>query len=272
MEVTTPDFAQRLDTIVGEMLFVRDSSMARSLLKNTDHDPGVRYFMEKHIDRLFPFFDVGANVGYFTNMARKLGSGEILCFEPDERNLELLDRNLPRNRDGILVYPVGCTDKDGEISMGSLDCGVSRKSRENIQTFPGRSLKSIIDETGVVPGFVKIDIEGAETLALSGMENAVGWANVILEFEYSFRDHGSDLDRWRELRPTSKFNWEFLLSKSELRLIKNLEFETLELSQDRVFYSATVSNDSDLEIIAQILAASTAEWPSRKWELCISPR
>ena len=33
---------------------------------------------------------------YFAVMARDFGSGDIICFAPDERNLKLLDMNLPR--------------------------------------------------------------------------------------------------------------------------------------------------------------------------------
>lgn len=263
------DFAERLETPIGEMLFVADSAVAISVKKHFHHDPGVDFFMERHRDSLFPFFDVGANVGLFAIKAAKLG-GPVFAFEPDKKNLALLEANIAEHHVDVTVFRVACATEDGLVRMGVLSCGRSAKSTADAIELPSRALRSIVAETGIAPRFVKLDIEGGETDALLGLEGADGWGDVVLEVEYSWRDHGRRVAEWMRMRPAGQYVWEILLSPSETKFAPDLPVQWVDLN-GRKFALARAGTTHELEQILEVLGRSTAEHAPRKWELCIRP-
>src|SRR5213080_2657866 len=62
------------------------------------------------------FFDIGANVGYYTILAsRKVGCrGHVVSCEPLVRNLAFLQRHVSRNKaSNVTILPFACSDADG---------------------------------------------------------------------------------------------------------------------------------------------------------------
>ncbi|MCA9248608.1 MAG: FkbM family methyltransferase [Planctomycetales bacterium] len=130
------------------------------------------------------FVDVGANVGYFSLLASQLvgPTGRVFAFEPSLRALARLTDHLERNRiRNVLVAACGLADRralltlhradDGNIGKSSLGLDTSETCEsETIQTV---RLDDYIAEFEVVPRVIKIDVEGAELLALRGMENTL---------------------------------------------------------------------------------------------------
>lgn len=118
-------------------------------------------------------FDVGANVGFYTMLASVLvgPSGKVFAFEPVPRNIELLKKHLRLNRiSNATVIEKAVSDTNGQAcfndstntSMGHLDVSGGL----NVLTV---SIDSLISEGSVAPpNYMKIDVEGAEFLVLSG--------------------------------------------------------------------------------------------------------
>jgi FkbM family methyltransferase len=233
--------------------------MAAALKRHPDHDPGVSFFMRRHAR--FPFFDVGANVGFFTIMAARMG-GPVIAIEPDEQNLPLLRRNLASAEVEATILPVACAAEDGSLRMGKMTCGRSAKARDQAIEVHCRSIRSLAAEFGV-PGFIKLDIEGGETDALLGMEGPE-CSGTIIEAEFSWRDHGRRFGDWLRVRPPGPYRWTFLLGE------EFSDAEPVELPDKRYLVSA--DDESSLNSVVQKLTERTEERPSRKWELCIVPR
>ena len=123
------------------------------------------------------FYDVGANVGFYTLLSSILvGAGKVFAFEPLLRNLEYLKRHIALNRiQNVEVLELAIADKNGtslfEIEpTGSMGC-LSSGGQLRVQT---ASLDSLLAQGKILPpDYIKMDIEGAELLALKGAEQCI---------------------------------------------------------------------------------------------------
>jgi FkbM family methyltransferase len=268
-----PEGALILDSNVGPILVAQGSPYVRSLPRHAVHDPGVIHFMQKHRARLFPFFDVGANVRLFAILAARMRrpGDRVLAFEPDPQNLDLLTRNLAAHGvEGVEIWPVAVTAEDGTAWLGIISCGVAAQSMEARQPFPSRSLVSVAAEVGIIPGFVKLDIEGGEMDAILGLKAVPGFRSIVLDLEFSWRDHHARIDELTGLCPPGEWAWEFLLSDSEIGRCP--QAQRIDVVSRYALYSIVATTAAELAAVLAVLEASTAERPSRKWELCLTGR
>lgn len=140
------------------------------------------------------FFDCGAFIGDTALWAYKNGAAAVYNFEPGSMNLEYLRKNLENNNypsDKCYPYAVGNTNGTvrfltGE-SVGSssqiLDSNVGKSiyytlandqtKKTAVEEVECIRLDDWCQEHNVYPTFIKMDIEGAETDALTGGENII---------------------------------------------------------------------------------------------------
>jgi FkbM family methyltransferase len=127
------------------------------------------------------FYDVGANVGYFTLLASSLvgSGGEVHAFEPVPNNAARIKRNLGRNNiANVFLNELAVAEGSGTLTLylpgvtfnsGWASLIPSSKSPQQISV-PTISLDEyVFDQGHRFPDVVKIDIEGAEPQALAGM-------------------------------------------------------------------------------------------------------
>jgi FkbM family methyltransferase len=131
------------------------------------------------------FYDVGANVGFYTLIAsRAVGrEGRVFAFEPLPRNLAYLKRHLAMNRvancdvvEAAVAEGVGSTGfTEGEnASTGRVDASGHIR-------VPSVSLDAFVHEQGhPPPTVIKMDIEGGEVSALRGGRRVLQDARPIL--------------------------------------------------------------------------------------------
>ncbi len=125
------------------------------------------------------FYDIGANVGYFTLLAAQIvgPTGHVYAFEPNEVILPQLRNNVAINAlDNVTVLPVALADEEGTATfhaVGGANSGTSSLRAE----VGGTSfdvdlvrLDELVRTRGLrPPDVIKMDIEGAECRALAGM-------------------------------------------------------------------------------------------------------
>ncbi len=119
-------------------------------------------------------FDVGANVGMVALHAAKIC--QVVAFEPDPYYGGRLKNNMALNPNRpFTIESVAVSDKDGSLTLhteggaGTSPSLVRQRGETASVVVSGRSLDSLIAEGRLPrPTVIKLDIEGAEILALRG--------------------------------------------------------------------------------------------------------
>ena len=129
-------------------------------------------------------YDVGANTGLYTLFAAKsCPDGIVLAFEPYPPNIELLKKDINRNQlQNIEIVDFALSNSIGNIEFSqppeddvgygssSIEADESRATTE-IPTTTGDRL--IAGNDVPEPTVIKIDVEGAESLVLDGLSQAL---------------------------------------------------------------------------------------------------
>lgn len=123
----------------------------------------------------FYFVDIGANVGLYSLwVASKSKHAKVLAFEPQQAVYDRLLDNIALNdfQDQIAPLKMAVSDTEGtlELAIDAKNKGASGKSADQVGTeqVPMRPLLDVIKDQGWPRiDAVKIDIEGAEDIALA---------------------------------------------------------------------------------------------------------
>lgn len=196
---------KRLARLIGRVgartLSVGESDVPRCFDNNywyegISWEPTVRYAL---IDLLHPgdvVFDCGANVGGLTTvMSRLVGPrGEVCAFEASPRIIDRLQHNLVlQGCSNVTLYHRAIYSD----STALLQLQFNPKYHHSDRIIAGErgdtqvlalALDDFVSEQGLVPGLVKMDIEGAEFAALRGFERTIEKHTPHLILETSVQD------------------------------------------------------------------------------------
>jgi FkbM family methyltransferase len=149
------------------------------------YERNLRRAFERRVAPGSVVFDLGAQAGFYTLLAARLvgPQGRVFAFEPLPDNLAYLRRHLELNRvTNVTIMESAVSDRSGRSafgpganrSMGRLD----PQGRLQVATV---ALDDLV-ATGVtpLPSVVKIDIEGAEVLALKGARRTLERSRATL--------------------------------------------------------------------------------------------
>lgn len=127
----------------------------------------------------FVVLDLGANIGYYSLLFAKLvgPNGHVFAFEPDPATFELLQRNINENHcSNVTAFPLAVSNAscgarlyrdrfnnlDHRVIQPEQECTIVEVEAVRLDEFLPGYLSGTID-------FVKMDIQGAEGMALTGM-------------------------------------------------------------------------------------------------------
>jgi len=129
------------------------------------------------------FLDVGAHAGYFSLLAsHRVGpSGCVFAVEPNPRTFAALQHHLTQNAArNVHAMMCGLADREGVLALhlppSQLDYNATVLPREGWTRadVPVRTLDACVREWNIDRiDLMKIDVEGAEPLVLSGGEQAL---------------------------------------------------------------------------------------------------
>jgi FkbM family methyltransferase len=139
------------------------------------------------VDALEPggvFFDVGANVGFFTLIgARAVGrGGRVLAFEPNPAAREVLRNNLAANAlvDRVSIFPWALGSEPGRATLTTKYVLTAHLTSDGDLAVEVRALD---DLDLPAPDLVKIDVEGEEESVIDGMRGILEREKPVLIVE-----------------------------------------------------------------------------------------
>lgn len=162
------------------------------LKKDKIYEQETTLFIRKYLNEGDTVWDVGANIGYFTlEFARSVGSqGKVLSFEPHPEIFKVLQRNVSRNKyQNISLQNVACGEEAtfSKLYFSTENEG-NHKIVENSSSKDSVKIKVVKLSTFIEthpPRLIKMDIEGAELLALRGLgADYLKYSRVDFVIEY----------------------------------------------------------------------------------------
>jgi len=134
--------------------------------------------------------DMGANIGYFTLLAARLAGkeGKVYAFEPEPHNYEMILKNLALNGyENVVPMQKAVSNAAGTVKLyvSSKDVGAhTLRQHHDKRQFDEKESGEFVEVEAVIPDeffkdkkhpidVIKMDIEGAEMAAISGMDRVI---------------------------------------------------------------------------------------------------
>lgn len=145
------------------------------------HEPAFTRRLLTVLESDSVFYDIGANVGYFTLFAsEKCVDGEVHSFELDDKFVDAIRSSLRRNGTTARITQKAVSDRDSEVTYS--DDMVPRIFDDG----EGKSVETIsLDEYTQhhsPPTVMKVDVEGFEYNVLNGAHNLLKQGNPEVLF------------------------------------------------------------------------------------------
>lgn len=167
------------------MRFDPYDALGGMVLSSGDYEPDTVRELMRHVPAGGTFVDVGAHIGWYSLKAAKVVGphGHVIAVEPNRETLIWLRDNIRASGAAsvVAVAPVACSDSEttlmfyaaphGNTGESSLSSTNALQEGAVAASYPvrARRLDDIVTEAGAARvDAIKIDVEGAEFLALKG--------------------------------------------------------------------------------------------------------
>jgi FkbM family methyltransferase len=165
--------------VQGHVMYLDDGD-SLGLAIHGEYESSETRIIQKEVTVGQVVLDIGANIGYFTlNFARLVGEqGRVYAFEPDPVSFEILKRNVVANRyHNVILESKAISNLTAEAFLqrdqyNNLDHQLLTESKSsNDISINTIRLDDYFSSVESEVDFIKMDIQGAEILALQGMRN-----------------------------------------------------------------------------------------------------
>ncbi|MCC6454898.1 MAG: FkbM family methyltransferase [Caldilineaceae bacterium] len=193
------------------------------------YDPLMTNWLKAHVHEGDGCWDVGAERGWFSLLMGDLvgPTGRVDSFEANPETFAKLKANITRNRfDWVRAHNTAVLAKVGEarFEVPTQDSGaghVVQSTSKDGMAVPATTLDEMVERTGITKlNFIKIDIEGSETAALTGGQRAIERFRPKLLIEYNrsaLRRAGSSVEELDHM--LEELNYERYTFNGKLRRV-----------------------------------------------------
>lgn len=171
----------------------------------------IQNIFVQHLQDGDVFYDIGANVGFFSIIAAELvgDTGKVYAFEPGEGNAASIRHNARLNNfDQIEVIEKAVSDTSGEgqLLLAKYSGGHALATADAPPDLAGEvtvdlvSIDDLIAQDKIAPpNFVKVDVEGAELSVLKGMTQTIKTHQPTIIYEVDDGDRAAYERKYQEL-------------------------------------------------------------------------
>jgi FkbM family methyltransferase len=177
----------------------------RALRYRLHVDPAELRFIASHLHSGQLAVDVGCHKGAYAYWMRRRvgGSGEVIAFEPQPRQVDYLRRAFTSmNYRNVTLFPMGLSDRPGRLNLYiPLAKGATHEASFVTRATCDRESRAVeVDVTTLdavfanrprAPHFIKIDVEGHELAVLHGGAETLKRHRPILLIECEARHRPS---------------------------------------------------------------------------------
>ncbi len=212
----------------------------------------TQYFVN-NIEANTIFYDIGANIGYYTMLAAKRTSnGQVYAFEPDHNNREQLIKNIELNGfKNITIVPKIVA----QVSHQTANLYIADKqnrgmtSTEKPANFTGKieqeSTISIDDFIlkNSFPNLIKIDAEGSEYKILQGMATLMSKqkADILIEINTeTLKTHHLSILKVGEFIAAQGYEFYEILETGKIEQIETIKESSLSLIKPKLNISRLI--------------------------------
>jgi FkbM family methyltransferase len=147
-------------------------------------------------------YDIGANIGVYTLYAAVRRGLRVFSFEPSPFNFSTLSRNIVLNdlSENVSAFCVALSDKTvlDRLYLSSVETGAAHTGFKHAINEFGGQLKAVHAQATLgftlddfiamfgapVPNYIKIDVDGAESLVIAGAQETLknqGLKSILIE-------------------------------------------------------------------------------------------
>ena len=158
-------------------------------------EPEVQGALQKYLSPGMTFYDVGANIGFFSLLAARLvgPQGHVVAFEADPEIAARLREQVMRNSNApIAVEEKAVWSSSNPVSFARADANISPDrglghvvTKGVEQSAPGTIWVSAVSLDDYVagsiePDFIKCDVEGAEVAVFLGAQKLLSRKKTVI--------------------------------------------------------------------------------------------
>ncbi len=134
--------------------------------------------------------DVGANIGTFTRLLlSKVGTnGMVVAVEPESRNIKNLQQSFSKELESgqLKIFDCAVTDKQGDCYLHIDPCNPGGHTLASIGIpIKGITIDQIVSEIGLIPTFIKVDVEGYEAKVFCGAKGTINKFHPVIFTEFN---------------------------------------------------------------------------------------
>lgn len=148
------------------------------------YEPHETRVMDLCTENVLNILDIGANIGWHAcRFAKRLPDARVFAFEPLPESFFYLQKNVALNQVGnrVITFNYGLSDTDGVVRFHITPTSSVNASLKNVAHDKDAvrvvgftiTLDQWVTNYGVIPGFIKCDVEGAELLVFRGGRNTL---------------------------------------------------------------------------------------------------
>ena len=162
-----------------------------------EYEPNETSFLLSHFSNFKTFINIGANAGWYSLIAAKLGLRTV-AIEPDEINFTLLEKNKRLNGlNNLETHRVACSNEEGVAVLYGGNSGSSLvKDWANLPNAARAVSITRFDNLHISKGdnsIIYIDVEGSELSVLQGMTGFLAeQRSCVLLIEITSAHHHPD--------------------------------------------------------------------------------